>query len=117
MKIKNILTVLLLVASIQTFAQNKAEMQSLPNGLKYKIFTANAGPKIKLNDIVTFDFLQKTDKDSVLVNSFTMGRPATIQIAAAQNIADLMDFFPLLALNDSAVVSIPTDSIFKNPEM
>lgn len=114
---KNIITLLLLVASIHVLAQGNAEMQRLPNGLKYKIFTSNTGPKIKLNDIITFNFLQKTDKDSVLINSFEVNRPATIQVQAARNIADLMDFFPLLALNDSAIVSIPTDSIFNNPEM
>jgi FKBP-type peptidyl-prolyl cis-trans isomerase len=61
--------------------------------------------------------MQKTDKDSVLINSFTSNQPATIQIRAAQNVADLMDFFPLLSANDSAFVVIPTDSIFKNEQM
>ncbi|MEJ6981872.1 FKBP-type peptidyl-prolyl cis-trans isomerase [Pedobacter sp. P351] len=114
---KNIITALLLVASVNVMAQGAAEMKKLPNGLKYKIYTSNSGPKIKLNDIITFNFLQKTDKDSILVNSFEANRPATIQVQPARNIADLMDFFPLLALNDSAIVSIPTDSIFNNPEM
>ncbi len=117
MKIKNIITVLLLIASVHVLAQDNAGMQRLPNGLQYKIFTSNAGPKIKLNDIITFNFVQKTDKDSVLMNSFEVNRPATIQVQASQNIADLMDFFPLLALNDSAIVRIPTDSIFNKPEM
>lgn len=114
---KNIITVLLLIASVHVLAQDNAGMQRLPNGVQYKIFTSNAGPKIKLNDIITFNFLQKTDKDSVLINSFEVNRPATIQVQASRNIADLMDFFPLLALNDSAIVRIPTDSIFNNPEM
>lgn len=117
MKIKSIIAVLLLIVSVQVMAQSNAGMQSLPNGLRYKIFTANAGPKIKLNDIITFDFIQKTDKDSVLVNSFEVNRPATIQVVESTNIADLMGFFPLLAVNDSAVVSIPTDSIFNDPQM
>ena len=114
---KNILFVLLLAASVQVLAQQPAEMQRMPNGLKYKIITPSGGPKIKLNDIITFDFIQKTDKDSVLASSFEANRPATVQVTASQNVADLMDFFPLLSLNDSAVVSIPTDSIFSNPQM
>ncbi|MBC8053855.1 MAG: FKBP-type peptidyl-prolyl cis-trans isomerase [Sphingobacteriaceae bacterium] len=117
MKIKNIIAVLLLVVSVQALGQTNADMLRLPNGLQYKIFTANAGAKVKLNDIISFNFIQKTDKDSVLVNSFTINRPAMLQVAATKNIADLMDFFPLLALNDSALVIIPTDSIFKGPEM
>lgn len=117
MKIKNIITVLLLVASVQTFGQNTSDMQRMPNGLLYKIYNQNPGPKIKLNDIITFNFLQSTDKDSVLANSFEVNRPATIQVQPAQNIADLMDFFPLLSLNDSALVLVPTDSIFVDAQM
>ncbi|MFD2162075.1 FKBP-type peptidyl-prolyl cis-trans isomerase [Paradesertivirga mongoliensis] len=117
MKIKNIIAVLLLVVSVQALGQGNAGMQRLPNGLQYKIYTANPGPKIKLNDIITFNFLQKTDKDSILVNSFEVNRPAMLQVTPTKNIADLMDFFPLLALNDSALVIIPTDSIFNGPQM
>lgn len=117
MKIRNILTVLLLVAYIQVSAQNTANMERMPNGLQYKIYNSNPGPKIKLKDIITFNFVQSTDKDSILVNSFEVNRPATIQVQPAQNIADLMDFFPLLGLNDSALVVIPADSIFVDPQM
>lgn len=114
---KNIIAVLLLVASVQALGQGTAGLQPLPNGLKYKIYTTNTGPKIKLNDIISFNFIQKTDKDSVLANSFEMNRPAMLQVTEGKNIADLMAFFPLLSLNDSALVVIPTDSIFSNPQM
>ena len=92
-------------------------MQRLPNGLQYRIYTSNGGAKIKLNDIISFNFIQKTDKDSVLASSFEMNRPAMLQVTASKNVADLMDFFPLLSLNDSALVVVPTDSIFNNAQM
>jgi len=117
MKLKNIIAVLLLVASVQVMGQGSAGLQKLPNGAQYKIFTANTGARIKANDVITFHFTQKTDKDSVLVSSFTSGNPVKIQVQPAKNIADLMDFFPLLAEKDSALVKIPADSLFKDPEM
>jgi FKBP-type peptidyl-prolyl cis-trans isomerase len=115
--IKNVLTVLMLGAGVQAMGQNAGDMQRLPSGTQYKIFTNNPGPKIKLTDVITFNFIQKTDKDSILSNSFTAKQPFTLQVQPAKNAADLMDFFPLLAQNDSAMVRIPTDSIFNAPGM
>jgi len=116
MNFKNILAVLLLTISIQVFGQDNTGFQKLANGALYKIYTSSTGPKIKLNDVITFHFIQKTDKDSVLVSSYQMGRPATIPVQPAKNIADLMDFFTLLSVKDSALVKVPTDSLFKGPE-
>lgn len=84
----------------------------MPNGLEYQIFTPNNGAKIKLNDIVTFNVTEKTDKDSVLSSSFGTGQPARIQIQPSKSSIDLMDFFQLLAVNDSAMVKVPSDSLF-----
>ena len=116
MKLKNLITAILLVASVQAFAQQNTDLQRLANGTLYKIYTSNAGPKIKLNDVITFHFIQKTDTDSILMSSYQMGRPATIQVQQGRNIADLMDFFQLLAAKDSAMVKVPADSIFKGAE-
>lgn len=115
MKFKNSLAVLLLGASVQVFGQS-TEAQSLPSGVKFQNFTNNQGPKIKLNDVITFNFIQKTDKDSVLFSSFQAGRPATIQVQPSQSVADLMDVFPLMAVKDSALIKVPTDSIFKGAD-
>lgn len=87
-----------------------------PKGALVKIITKNPGEKIKLNDVVTFDVVQKTDKDSVLFNSYAMGHPVKIQAQASQNVGDLMDVLTLLTVKDSAYVKIPTDSVFKGHE-
>lgn len=84
----------------------------MPNGLQYKIFTSGGGQKIRLNDVVTFNVIEKTDKDSVLSNSFEAGQPARIFIQPAKSSMDLMDFFQLLSVKDSAMVKIPSDSLF-----
>lgn len=83
-----------------------------PKGATVTIVTSNPGDKIKLNDVVTFDVIQKTDKDSVLFNTYTMGRPVKIQVQASQNAGDLMDALTLLAAKDSALVKVPADSVF-----
>ncbi|MGV3706770.1 MAG: FKBP-type peptidyl-prolyl cis-trans isomerase [Arcticibacter sp.] len=132
MKSGNILLALLFLLSVQVSAQSKkkaskskkaqtAVAQSkavvMPNGVSYEIFTPNASEKIKMNDVITFNFIQKTDKDSVLFNSFEAGRPVTIAVDSSRNIADLMYFFPLMGEKDSALVKIPADSLFKDGQM
>lgn len=110
---------LLAAAGFVFFNKTQAQQltwQSTPKGLQYHIFTDNAGAKIKLTDVVTFNAIQKTDKDSVLFNTYTGGTPVKLQVQQSQNIGDLMDIFPLLTAKDSAVVKVPTDSIFKGHE-
>ncbi len=45
-----------------------------------------------------------------MVSSYQKGTPAKVQV---QPTGDMMDIFPLLALNDSVLVKVPTDTIFK----
>ncbi|WP_207535468.1 FKBP-type peptidyl-prolyl cis-trans isomerase [Desertivirga arenae] len=113
MNFKKILSALLVIASSQAIAQHTAGLETLPGGVQYKIFTANTTPKIKVNDVITFNMIQRTDKDSVLYSSYTAGRPGKLQVQAAQNNLDLMAFLPLLTARDSAIFKVPADSIFK----
>jgi len=91
-------------------------MQHTPKGAAYHIYTNNTGEKIKVNDVITFQFIQKTEKDSVLFSTYAAGHPVQVQIQPSQNVADLMEIFPLLTLQDSAIVKVPADSIFKGHE-
>ncbi|WP_428327408.1 FKBP-type peptidyl-prolyl cis-trans isomerase [Mucilaginibacter sp.] len=111
---KYILFVLALTIAVSANAQNT--LQSTPKGAQYQIFTSNTGEKIKLNDIITFQYIQKTDKDSVLFSTYTAGHSAQTQVRASQNVADLMEIFPLLTVKDSLFVKVPTDSLFKGHE-
>ena len=111
MNFKTLLSVLFLGASVQVMAQDN--LQTLPGGVQYKIYTNNTTPKIKVNDVITFNMIQKTDKDSVLYSSYTTGKPGKLQVQAAQNNLDLMSFLPLLTVQDSALFRVPADSIFK----
>jgi FKBP-type peptidyl-prolyl cis-trans isomerase FkpA len=94
----------------------QSDFQHLPDGVLYHIYTQNTGDKIKIDDIVTFNFIEKTDKDSILKSTYTDMRPGQIRVAAPQNIMDLLEVFPLVTVNDSILVKVPTDSVFKGME-
>lgn len=87
-----------------------------PKGVLYKIVNPNTGTRIKPDDVITFQATQKTEKDSILFSSYTNGHPVKIQVKPSENIADMMDVFPLLTTKDSAYVKVPTDSIFAGHE-
>jgi FKBP-type peptidyl-prolyl cis-trans isomerase FkpA len=113
---KYILIILALAFAVNANAQG--DVQHTPNGATYRLFTHNAGDKIKVNDVVTFQFVQKTDKDSVLISSYVTGNLGKAQCLPTDTLKDyveknLMQVFPLLALHDSVEVKIPTDSIFR----
>lgn len=111
---KYILFILGLTIVVNVKAQN--DLQHTQKGAAYQVFTHNTGDKIKLNDVVTFQFIQKTDKDSILFSTYTVGHPVQAQVQASKNVGDLMEVFLLLTLKDSALVKVPTDSIFKGHE-
>lgn len=116
MKNKFFLTALTSIALVTAAKAQELTYQHTAKGLTYHIFTPNAGPKIKLQDVITFQAIQKTEKDSVLFSTYLNGSPVKIQVQPSRNIGDLMDVFPLLALKDSAIVKVPTDSVFKDHE-
>ena len=112
---KYIFGILLLCAStISVKAQS--DLQRTARGVQYTIFTHNPGEKIKQNDVITIDVIQKTDKDSVISSTYTMGHPIKIQVQPSQALTDMMDIFPLLAANDSVLVKMPADSVFNGHE-
>jgi FKBP-type peptidyl-prolyl cis-trans isomerase FkpA len=111
---KYILGAMLLCAG--TILVKAQDMQRTARGVQYIIFTHNAGDKIKQNDVITIDVIQKTDKDSVVSSTYTMGHPIKIQVQPSQALTDMMDIFPLLAASDSALVKMPSDSVFKGHE-
>ena len=107
----------IIFALILAFNANaQTDLKHTPKGAAYQIFTHNTGDKLKDGDIITFQYIQKTDKDSVLYSTYVSGKPGQARIQPSQNLADLMEIFPLLAVNDSVLVKIPTDSLFKGHE-
>jgi FKBP-type peptidyl-prolyl cis-trans isomerase len=108
---KHILYLAFITIAINVYAQSP--IKTTVKGTQYQVVTNGNGNKIKLNDVVTFNVVQKTDKDSILFSSYKAGSPIQVKI---QETGDLMDVFPLLAEKDSAIVKINTDTVFKNNE-
>jgi FKBP-type peptidyl-prolyl cis-trans isomerase FkpA len=108
-----ILLSILLITEVNAQTTNSIPFQRTSKGTEYRLITHNTGDRIKLNDIVTFQAIQKTGKDSILFSTYKAGAPLQAQI---QPTGDLMDIFPLLTVQDSVIIKIPTDSIFKNNE-
>lgn len=104
---------ILLAAAFGLKANAQADFQHTAKGTTYKLLNHNTGDRIKVGDIVTFNVIQKTDKDSVLYSSYAANKPAMIKV---EETGDMMDIFPLLTLHDSVLVKVPTDTIFKNQE-
>ena len=102
---------LLLIGSSFLTACAQDQFQRTSKGTMYKNFTNNTGDRIKVGDIVTINAIQKTDKDSILYSSYK-GAPIKVQVQAE---GDMMDVLPLLTLKDSAMIKVPTDSLFKDP--
>lgn len=111
---KYILFALTLAFGPGAYAQDG--FQRTPKGALYQIYTHNTGEKAKDGDIVTFQYVQKTDKDSVLYSTYASGTPGRARIQPSQNMADLMEIFHMVTVNDSLLVKIPTDSLFKGHE-
>ncbi|MBS1530481.1 MAG: FKBP-type peptidyl-prolyl cis-trans isomerase [Bacteroidetes bacterium] len=109
---KKIALIIVLSAAVTLQVRAQDNFVKTPKGALVKKVTNNPGDKIKLNDVITFDVIQKTEKDSILFSTYAVGHAAKVQVQPSQNIGDIMDVFPLLAAQDTAYVKVPTDSIF-----
>ncbi|GAA4320690.1 hypothetical protein GCM10023149_20100 [Mucilaginibacter gynuensis] len=110
---KNIL--ILALFGLAAGANAQAPLRT-PKGASYTVVTKGTGEKVKLDDVLTFDVIQKNDKDSILYSTYKIGKPVKAQVTASQNVADLMELFPLLTVGDSVVAKVPVDSVFKGHE-
>ncbi|MFD0794803.1 FKBP-type peptidyl-prolyl cis-trans isomerase [Mucilaginibacter litoreus] len=109
-------TIYILLALCLPSLKAAAQVQTTGKGVQCQIFSANPGKKLSPNDVITFQAVQKTEKDSVLFSTYEQGQPIRTQIRPSTNPADLMDVFPLLSVNDSAVIKVPVDTVFKGHE-
>lgn len=107
---------LLLTAACAGQVVAQANFTKTAKGALYTILKAGGGAKIKEGEVITFQFTQKNDRDSLLGSSYQMGKPAMVQVQPSRNVADLMEVFSILSVNDSALVRVPTDSIFVGHE-
>lgn len=112
MKNLKIIIACLLLASFAQAQKVVKYSKSKTSGLSYVMHKSNKGPKLKLDDVVTLNLKYSTSKDSLVFDSWKMGKPIQLKIAKASFKGDLMDGLTLLTVGDSASFLINADSLF-----
>ncbi len=112
MKNLKILIACLLFASFAQAQKAVKYSKSKTTGLSYVMHKSNKGPKLKLDDVVTLNLKYITSKDSLVFDSWKMGKPIQLKIAKSSFKGDLMDGLTLLTVGDSASFLINADSLF-----
>ena len=112
MKSLKTIIAILLIASFAQAQKAVKYSKSKTTGLSYVMHKSNKGPKLKLDDVVTLNLKYITSKDSLVFDSWKMGKPIQLKIAKSSFKGDLMDGLTLLTVGDSASFLINADSLF-----
>ncbi|MBE7175883.1 MAG: FKBP-type peptidyl-prolyl cis-trans isomerase [Mucilaginibacter polytrichastri] len=83
------------------------------NGLLYKIHENKEGANIKDGDFISVQVVAKTDGDSVLFNSYEMGRASQLMVPKSMYKGDLYSAIEMLSEGDSATFKINADTLAK----
>lgn len=84
-----------------------------PGGLMYTIHKDGGKDKIKEGDIVKLNFIQKTEKDSVTVNTWDMDAPQVFPVQKKVYAGDMNDVLTLFGEGDSATFKLDLDTVAK----
>lgn len=85
-----------------------------PGGLMYTIHKDGGKDKIKEGDIVKLNFIQKTEKDSVLANTWDMDAAQVFPVAKKVYDGDMNDVLTLFGEGDSATFKLDLDTVAKH---
>jgi len=103
--------VLLFAASLGLAACNKFEKG--PGGLMYKIHESGGQEKIKEGDVVKLNFIQKSEKDSVIMNSYDKEQAQVFPVGKKMYAGDMNDVLTLFGEGDSATFKLNLDTMAK----
>ncbi len=92
------------LASCKQFKKGEGDMM-------YKIHIDKSGETIKDGDFVALNFIEKTEEDSTLSNSYDADRPAMLQKQKSAFKGDLYAALGMLSEGDSATFKINIDSM------
>jgi FKBP-type peptidyl-prolyl cis-trans isomerase FkpA len=95
------------------FASCNGGFKQGEGGLLYNIHTSKGNPKVKEGDFLTLNMILKTDKDSIINNSYDNGQPIPTLMPKPQMKGDIVSGLGLLGEGDSATFKIAADSVFK----
>jgi FKBP-type peptidyl-prolyl cis-trans isomerase FkpA len=85
-----------------------------PGGLSYIIHKNGGNAKIKEGDIVKLNFIQKSEKDSVMFNTWDMDQPQVFPVAKKVYDGDMNDVLTLFGEGDSATFKLDLDTMAKH---
>ncbi len=81
-------------------------------GLSYKFFKQGSTPKAKEGDVITLQLKYYTEKDSLLFDSKSIGRPFMVQIPKPAFKGSFEEGFTMMTIGDSAAFMNSADSFF-----
>jgi len=88
-----------------------------PTGLKYRMFTHENGPKPKLGEIIKFNFILYSYRDSMLSSSYKSEIPVVTEIRPSSYKGDLEEAFMMMSSGDSAMFLVSADSFYNGQQM
>jgi FKBP-type peptidyl-prolyl cis-trans isomerase len=91
----------------------KVNYKTSPTGVKYFFYKDVPGTNAKLGDVIIVHMILKTDKDSLLRNTFLEGAPVQAQVSPSQFKGSLEEAFLMVSAGDSASFLVSTDSLRK----
>ncbi len=92
------------------FAACQGGYEKGPAGLLYKVHEHAAGDSISEGDFISLNIIAKTDADSVLYNSYEMGRASQTFVPKPMYDGDLFWAIMKLSKGDSATIKLDIDS-------
>lgn len=103
------------LASVFAFASCQQKFERGPGGLEYKILKDAGNPKAEAGDLMSLNLIIKSDRDSILTNTYDIGLPQIINIFA-DSMPGLYDgdyntMFKMLGEGDSAIFKIDLDTL------
>jgi FKBP-type peptidyl-prolyl cis-trans isomerase FkpA len=84
-----------------------------PGGLMYTIHKSEGKEKIKEGDIVKLNFIQKSEKDSMMNNTYDLEQPQVFPVAKKMYAGDMNDVLSLFGEGDSATFKLNLDTMAK----
>ncbi len=117
LKLTKISFAALAAAALLSSCGKEPNYKTSDNGLKYYFYEDKEGPTAKVGDFLTLNFIYKTDKDSVLRNTWKDGMPIQVVVQPPSFKGGLEEGLQMLSEGDSATFKMNADSLFKKTFM
>jgi FKBP-type peptidyl-prolyl cis-trans isomerase FkpA len=82
-----------------------------PGGLMYTVHKSEGKEKIKPGDIVKLNFIQKSEKDSIMASTYDMEQPQVFPVSPKVYAGDMNDVLTLFGEGDSATFKLNLDTM------